>query len=98
MKTDAEHPRMKATKYSDGEQYFRVDWNKVKPEECILDYDSKDDGTGTFVEIYDTVTQTAIARTRPFLFEEQAFASAEVIMRHLRDEYFFEEQIIRGVQ
>jgi hypothetical protein len=82
---------MMAREYSDGERYYNIDWKKLKPEECLLDYNSYESEQGKYAEVYDTCTGTLICRTKYYSKEEYAFNAAERVIDFLKDEYDFEK-------
>ncbi len=86
--------RLLPRRYHDGEQYFYIDWEQIKPESCNLDYDCQEDHKGIYAEIYDTNTGTVVARTRSYPVEQYSETAAERILEHLRNEYYFEEDYI----
>src|SRR3979409_1995521 len=86
--------RLHPHRFHDDEQYYPVDWEQIKPEDCNLDYDCQEDHNGTFTEIFETNTGTVISRTRSFKDEEAAVNAAERILEFLRTEYYFEENNI----
>lgn len=88
------HERLSPRRYSDGEEYFSTDWEKIIPEKCSLDYNSFCHGTKRYyAEIYDLVTGTPIARTRWYDIETSAFIAAENIINYLKREYYFEASV-----
>ena len=81
--------RLLPRRYKSGEQYYEVNFDVVIPEDCVLDYSSAHAPAGFYADIFDTKTGTSIARTGCYEKEESAFESAERIMEHLQEEYYF---------
>ena len=79
------------TKYSDGEEYYSVDYKKFDPKKMLLDYDTDQDGNGWFATMFDTQSSTLICRTKYFRKEDWAINQVEYLMAFFKEQYHFEE-------